>query len=145
MAGTTNRGCARYLQAFNNTTAWPATFSYRLYTSAVAPGPDTNVVADLTEIAPGNGYTTGGRTVNRDGTDMPVTEDDTNDRAQIDITDQSWTASGGPLPSSGAGARYAGLDAGTDMIHHWDLGSDRSVSDTQTLTIQDSLIRASTT
>jgi hypothetical protein len=55
-----------------------------------------------------------------------------------------WTASTGPLPASGGGARYAVLtdDNGTvssrEVLAYFDLVSDRVVSDGQTITLQDS-------
>lgn len=119
----------------------PTGFKVALCTSATAPGPDTNVLADLTEIAAGNGYTAGGLAVARNATDFDVnTEDDTGDIGLIEIKDLVWTAAGGSIPASGSGARYAVLldDAATpNVIAYWDLTSDRAVSDTQTLTLQD--------
>src|SRR3990172_12170180 len=76
--------------------AAPTNFYIALVTSAVAPGPDTNTLSQLTEIAAGNGYTTGGYQLTPNTTDFDVlTEDDTNDRALVQIKDVSWTASGG--------------------------------------------------
>lgn len=63
--------------------------------------------------------------------------------ALVQIKDVSWTASGGSIPSSGSGARYAVLtdDNATvgnrEVLAYWDLTSDRTVSDGQTLTLQD--------
>jgi hypothetical protein len=61
----------------------------------------------------------------------------------IQIKDVAWTASGGNIPASGDGARYAVLtdDNGTvasrEVFQWWDLSSDRTVSDSQVLTLQD--------
>lgn len=148
MSGVTNRGKYNMLGAvFPGTVSLPANFQLQLFTSATAPGPDTNVDGDLTEIAAGNGYTAGGLAVARDGTDFDVlTEDDTNDRGFVQIKDIAFTASGGNIPASGDGARYAMLtSAGTvgtrDAWGWFDLTSDRTVSDTQVLTLQDCEIR----
>jgi hypothetical protein len=71
------------------------------------------------------------------------TEGDAGDQALIQIKDLVWTASGGNLPASGDGARYAVLtdDNATqgdrECYFYWDLVSDRTVSDTQTLTLED--------
>jgi hypothetical protein len=107
------------------------------------PTADTNVMTDLTEVAAGNGYTAGGISVARNATDFDVlTEDDTNDKALVQIKDIVWTASGGPLPSDSAGATYAVItdDNATvgsrDVYHYGSLGSARVVSTGQTLTIQ---------
>ena len=51
------------------------------------------------ELANGNGYTTGGNTL----AGVAVTEDDTDDRTEITWNNSSWTASAGPIgPSPGA-------------------------------------------
>lgn len=88
------------------------------------------------EIITGNGYSAGGRTLNRDGTYWTITEDDANNRAILTLVDITWTASGGNLPLSGNGARYAVLMDLTDdknIIAVFDLDADRTVSSTQDL------------
>ncbi len=144
MAGMTNRGKKKILDYyFRRQGTLPSNFYVPLCTSAVAPTADTNSLSELTQIASGNGYTTNGISLTPNTTDFDVmTEDDTNDKAILQIKDLVWTASGGNLPGSGNGARYAPLtdDNGTpgsrDVIAWWDLVSDRTVSDTQTLTLQ---------
>jgi hypothetical protein len=135
--------------AFRNGTE-PTTFYVALVTSAAAPTADTNTLGDLTQIAAGNGYTSGGIAVARNSTDFDtLTEDDTNDRGDLQIKDLTWTASGGSIPGSGNGARYAVLtdDNATvnsrEVYAYWDLTSDRSVSTGQTLTLQNLEIRLS--
>jgi hypothetical protein len=135
--------------AFRNGTE-PTTFYVALVTSATAPTADTNTLGDLTQIAAGNGYTSGGIAVARNSTDFDtLTEDDTNDRGDLQIKDLTWTASGGSIPGSGNGARYAVLtdDNATvnsrEVYAYWDLTSDRSVSTGQTLTLQNLEIRLS--
>lgn len=144
MANWTNKGKFRLLEAMARATAFPTSFNVALVTSATAPVADTNTLSQLTEIATGNGYTTGGINVTRDATGFPtVTEDDAGDRGQVIIKDLVWTASGGSLPASGNGARYAVLtDANAtvgsrEVWAWWDLTSDRTVSSGQTLTIND--------
>src|SRR3972149_6707445 len=111
MAGWTNRGKFRALEEYLTAASIPGSaFALFLATSATAPGADHNLKTDLTEIATTNGYSAGGLNVNRDTTDWDVrTEDDSADRAFFQIKDLVWTASGGPLPASGNGARYAGF------------------------------------
>lgn len=151
MAGFTNRG--KYLLmgwGFRNVTR-PTNMYIALVTSAVAPTADTNTLSELTEIAAGNGYTSGGGTSGQltpGSTDFDTyTEDDTNDLAKVLIKDVVFTASGGPIPASGSGARYAVLtdDNATvgsrQVIAYWDLSSDRTVSSGQTLTLQDLELR----
>jgi hypothetical protein len=149
MAGVTNRGKLRLLQLALQNAALPGGgFAVALVTAAVAPTADTDLLSDLTEIAAGNGYVSGGQNVNRDATDFDVaTEDDVNDRAFVQIKDISWTASGGTIPASGAGARYAVLTdrnptvASREVYAFWDLGGDKSIANGQALILQDLEIR----
>lgn len=146
--GWTNRG--KYLALgwiFRGETI-PTNFYLALITSAVAPTADINTFGELTEIAAGNGYTTGGFQLAPGATDFDTwTEDDGNDRSLVQIKDVVWTASSGPIPSSGSGARYAVLlddnvtVGSRQVIAYWDLSSDRTVSDGQTLTLQNAELR----
>lgn len=148
MAGWTNRGKYYVLGcAFVGTTV-ETNYYVALWTSASAPDADTNTMADGTEIAAGNGYTSGGYQLTPGGTDFDThTEDDTADRGLVQIIDVAWTASGGSIPGSGDGARYAVLTddnvtVSSRVIYaYWDLSSDRSVSSGQTLTLQDLELR----
>jgi len=146
--GMTNKGKYRLLGWAFRGDSIPSNFYLALVTSAQAPGPDTDTLSDLTEIAAGNGYASGGYQLTPGATDFDVhTEDDANDRGYIQIKDVVWTASGGPIPDSGNGARYAVLldDNATvgnrEVLAYWDLSSDRSVSDSQTLTLQNCELR----
>ena len=147
----TNRGAYLMLGTYFRGAAAPATFYMVLHTSAIAPDQDRNTVSDMTEIAAGNGYTSGGAAVARSAVGFDVyTEDDTNNRALVQCADVVWTASGGSLPASGGGARYARLvdDNATvgsrQIIGTLDLVSDRTVSVGQTLTLQDCEFRINT-
>ena len=148
MAGWTNKGKMRVLEWALRGGTIPTNFYVALFTSATAPNADTNTKSQLTEVASGNGYTTGGISLSKNSTDFDVlTEDDTNDRGFIQIKDLVWTASGGALPSSGSGARYACLtddnatQGSREVLFYWDLGADYSVSSGQTLTLQNLEIR----
>lgn len=143
----TNKGLALLLEGMFHGTfnggAFPTNFYILLATSAAAIVPDTNTVADLTQIAVGNGYADGGLAKARGAVDFEaVVEDDTNDWAYVQTTDPVFPASGGPIPASGGGARYAALTddnvtvASRLVMGGWDLVSDRTVSDGQTLTLQ---------
>jgi hypothetical protein len=148
MAGWTNKGKARVLKGFFRNVNVPTSFYLALCTSAITPVPDINTFSELTEIAAGNGYTAGGLQVLRNTVDWDqMIEDDINDIAYIQVKDIVWTASGGPIPASGSGARWAVLldDNATlgsrEVICWWDLVTDRQVSDGQTLTLQNIEIR----
>mgnify|MGYP000920312131 FL=1 len=143
-SGMTNRGNKLLFDYVFRATALPTNFYVALITSAVAPTADTNTFSELTEIAAGNGYTSGGISLTKNSTDFDVlTEDDANDKAIIQIKDLVWTASGGSIPASGNGARYAILTdynatmGSRQVLAWWDLTSDRTVSSGQPLTLQD--------
>lgn len=148
----TNRGAFRVLQSFFRNTSTPTVlYAPLIDASSATPTVDTNTFADLTEVPAGNGYTAGGISLSRNSTDFDViTEDDTNDRALIQIRDLVWTASGGSLPGSGSGARHLALtddnatQSSRDILTTWDLVSNRVVSVGQTLTVQNAEIRLST-
>jgi hypothetical protein len=143
MAGFTNKFKYELLDQVLRRSTMPTNYYVALVTSAVAPSADTNTLSQLTEIAAGNGYTTGGYQLTPNSTDFDVsTEDDTNDRGYIQLKDITWTASGGSVPASGSGARYAVLTddnvtvGSRKVLLYWDLGADRSVSNGQSLTLQ---------
>lgn len=110
-----------------------------------APGPNTNVLTDLEEIAAGNGYSAGGEAVARNvtaGFDT-LTEDDTNNQAYLQLQNVEWTASGGSIPASGDGIRYPVLvDDAANVLLWWDLETYDSISTGQKFTIQDAEISA---
>lgn len=156
MAGFTNRGKLRVLEMTYrgeyNGGSLPTNFYVALCTSAVAPTADTNVMDDLTQINVGTGYADGGYSLTPGSTDFDVmAEDDGSDYGYIQIKDIVWTASGGPIPTSGNGARYAVMTddtvtvSGREVIAYWDLTSDRQVSDGQTLTLQNCELRLTET
>lgn len=147
--GWTNKGkYSDLLWVFRDRASLPTNFYVALVTSAVAPTCDINTLGELTQIATGNGYTDGGYQLTPNSTDFDViNEDDSGDLAKIQIKDIVWTASGGPIPDSGSGARYAVLTDDNEtvgsrlVLAYWDLVSDRSVSNGQTLTLQDCELR----
>jgi len=152
MAGFTNKGKALALEIMFNNAGAPTNFYVALMTSATAPDADTNTISDLTEIAAGNGYTTGGISLTRNSTDFDaLAEVDASDWGHIEIKDLVWTASGGAIPGSGNGARYAvvtddNVTIGSREIYaYFDLSSDQSVTDGNTLTLSDFIIRATET
>jgi hypothetical protein len=152
MAGWTNRGKYQVMGQWFRAETKPTNLYIALFTSAAAPGADTNTKSELTEIAAGNGYTTGGTSLSFNSTDWDTwTEDDGNDRALVQLKDITWSASGGSIPDSGNGARYAcitddnGTQGSREIYFYFDLTSDRQVSDGQDLTLQDCEIRLNET
>jgi hypothetical protein len=120
MAGMTNRGKYWTLDWVFRGASLPTNYYVALATSAVAPTADINTFGELTQIATGNGYTDGG---------------------------YSLTPNGTSIPDTGDGARYAVLlddnvtIGSRIVIGWWDLTTDRSVSNGQTLTLQDLELR----
>jgi len=149
--GFTNRGAFLAFDAYFANQTEPANFFVALFTSATTPTVDTNTLSQLTQVATGNGYVDGGISVARDTTDWDSrVEDDTDDRAEFQIKDLVFTASGGPIPASGNGARWAALTtdevtvANRQIIAFFDLVSDRTVSSGQTLTLQNLEVQGDT-
>lgn len=143
MAGVTNRGKKRLLQILFRNEDVPAHYYVALFTSTVVPTSDTNTISDLTQIATGNGYDSGGYQLTSGSADFDfIAEDDDLNKAIIQLKNISWTASGGNIPSSGNGARYACLTddnatiANRAIIAFWDLLADRYVSSGNALIIQ---------
>jgi hypothetical protein len=148
MAGWTNRGKFLITGTYFQGDTAPTNFYVALATDATAPTADTNTLSELTEIAAGNGYTSGGISLSRNATDFDTqTETDASDIAFVQIRDLVWTASGGSLPGSGSGARYAVLTTdevtvgNRQIVAWWDLTSARTVSSGQTLTLQNCELR----
>jgi len=144
----TNKGKAKVLEFVFRPTSLPTNFYIHLVTAAAAPNADTKTLGQLTQIADGQGYSTGGFQLAKNSTDFDsLVENDTDDRSELQIKDVEWTADGGSLPASGDGARYAVLtdDNGTvasrEVYFYWDLESARQVSDGQKLTLQNLEIR----
>lgn len=132
-SGWTNRGRMLALQWSFQRTSLPTNLYVAAVTSAIAPTADTNTLSQLTEIAAGNGYTTGGFQLTPNATDFPdLVEDDTSDYGEVRLKDVTWTASGGSIPASGGGMRYLVLttDEGTvgnrQVIGWWDMVTDNS-------------------
>src|SRR4030042_1813327 len=148
MAGWTNRGKYLILGYAFRGVAVTQNYYIALVTSATAPLVDHNTLSELTQITTGNGYADGGYTLTSGSADFDTwTEDDGNDRALVQMKDIVWTASGGNIPLSGNGARYAILTnhnatvGSREIIAFFDLTSDRTVSDGQTLTLQNCELR----
>jgi len=150
MAGITNKGKYLLLDGyFRNTGGSPASFTVRLLAAcSTAPGASINNMSDLVEVSASNGYNASGCAIARNSTDWDtLTEDDSASRALVRIKDVAWVATGGDLPATtSCPARWAVLTdavagASSNVIAFWDLSSNRRVSDTQTLTLQDLELR----
>ena len=146
--GMTNRARKNMYDIVYRDAAPPANFYVALCTVTDTPTAGTNIFGELTEIAIGNGYDSGGYQLNRNATDFDLLqEDDANNRADLYIKDLAYTAMGGPLPASGDGAIWAVLTddnatvANREVWGWWDLGSARTVSDGQDLILENLILR----
>lgn len=150
MPGVTNRGKMRFIQHYFGNINTPAVFYVHLITPATAPTAGVNTLGQLTQMTGGNGYTSFGQTATRNTTDFDTfTEQDNNTLALTQLKNIAWTATGGTIPSAGSGARYAVLcldNTSTvnlrDVLVYWDLTSERTVSNGQTITLQNLQINA---
>lgn len=105
--------------------------SVRLYTSASVPNKDGT---GFTEVANGNGYTTGGVAIALGNWTLSLA----GSVNQIALTlDPSWTASGGSILNI-AGAYIA--DGTPDVMAWWER-TPLTLLDTETLTLDDLTIR----
>ena len=148
----TNRGRFMLLGVGFRAVAVETNYFIALLRSTTPPTVDTNVMSDVVEITAGNGYTAGGFSLTPGVTDFDsLVENDTADQAELQVKDVVWTAAGGPIPLSGLGARYTVITddnvtvSAREIYAFWDLVSDRSVSDTQTLTLQNLELRLTLT
>lgn len=145
----TNRGKYLVLSWAFRAVSLPTYLYVALLTSDTEPTVDINTLGELTEIADGNGYTEGGYELTPGATDFDaITEDDANDLALVQVKDISWAASGGSIPDSGNGARYAALlsyhatPANREVIAVWDLVTARVVTDGNSITLSDCELKA---
>ena len=136
MAGFTNKGKAKLLRNFFQSETPPTNLYVYLVTSATAPTADLNTLGQLTEISEtGKEFQLSLNTTDFD-TSVSDSEDDTNDKGVMKIKDCTFA---GPVTN----ARYAvlvddnGTEGSREVYCYWDLGSNRSVSSGQTLTLQD--------
>ncbi len=103
-----------------------------------APVATNTVIANIIDIAAGNGYSAGGSAIS--GTSFTQTSG----TATLAASTLVFTASGGTIPSSGSPAlfRYAvvynSTAAGGPLIGWWDYGSSIVLNDTETFTVNDS-------
>lgn len=88
------------------------------------------VLADVTQIAGNNGYTTNGEDIQNDSTRTGGT-------VTLTAVDVVWTASGGNLGSSTTGRYFPVYDAtaaGTDLLFYHDYGATFTVATGETMT-----------
>lgn len=86
------------------------------------------ILANITQIAAGNGYTAGGSTAS------VVTSAQTGGIYKLVLNDVVFTAAGGPLPAFRYVVLYNSTAAGGPLIGWYDYGSSITPADTETFT-----------
>jgi hypothetical protein len=105
--------------------------SLRLYDSTSTPAVDGS---GFVEVAAGNGYSTGGITVNTTDYNLSISSGS----AQVVLTDQTWTAVGGDI-SNIYGAYLT--DNSNNILAWWERSSATTLADGDTLIADDLTIR----
>lgn len=104
-------------------------WSVAIHTDAPTVATDDEL-ADLTQIAGSNGYTTGGADVQNSGSRAGATY-------TVAGSDIVWTASGANLGASTTGryfSMYDNTSTGDKLIASWDYGATFTVADGETMT-----------
>ena len=83
------------------------------------------------ELGTGNGYTAGGATL----ANVSVSEDDTDDRAEVTWNNATWTASGGSIGPTCGAIIYDDTVANDPVVGFIDFGADYTQVDGGTATI----------
>lgn len=123
----------------------PTTFALVAITNATTPTSATVSLSELTEIASGNGYTTGGVSLTPGATDFPTLDTGVG-YAYMLLKDITLTATGGSIPSSGDPISYVVLvdDAGDpNVIAYFDCVTSRTISSGSSLTFDDLMFKLS--
>jgi hypothetical protein len=94
-------------------------------------GPVTKTVTSDDELSTGNGYTQDTKTL----ANTTVTEDDTNDRAEMSADDVSWTASGGAIGPTPGAILYDDTSPDDTIIGYLDFGGNQSAASGANFTI----------
>lgn len=123
--------------------AYPTdTFKIILMATGFTFNKDTHATlsgVSASELAGGNGYTTGGQTLAN--VDITNIEDDTNDRSDITWDDVTWTASGGDIGPSPGAIIYDDTTTDDTVVGYIDFGGDKTATDGGTFVVSNVLAR----
>ena len=93
-----------------------------------APVATNTIISNITQIASGNGYTTGGATTTQTLTNTTGTE-------KLVCTNVVWTASAGTMGPFRYAVLYNSTPANGNLISWWDYGSSVTLNPTETFTV----------
>lgn len=142
MANTwTDYGIERMLKiALHTAESQPTAAKVILLSSIPAAPVDVILATGVTEVANGNGYSTGGLSVSLNSTDLAHSDDTGNNRQDITLADQQWTASGGSIAAAGAALVFT--EGGTDYVWAiFDFGGTVTATDGGTFTLTNCELR----
>lgn len=89
------------------------------------------------ELATGNGYTQNTKTL----ASVVVTEDDTNDRANMACADVSWTAAGGAIGPAAGAIIFSDTSSDDTVVGYIDFGTDKTADDGAPFQITSIIVR----
>jgi len=102
--------------------------TFKVALSNSAPSAANAVLADITQISAGNGYTSGGT-----ATSMSLST--SSGTAKATGTDVVFTASGGSIGPTRYAVLYNDTATGDPLVGWWDYGSSVTLASTETLTV----------
>jgi len=98
--------------------------------SNTSPNATDNIKTDISEIAAGNGYTTGGNTA------AVVSSAQTSGVYKLVLSDPAtWTASGGAMGTFRYAVLYNASAGNNELIGYWDYGSAVTLADGDSFTV----------
>lgn len=93
-----------------------------------APTSSNTVLADITQISNGNGYTTGGAVATVSSSAQ------TSGTYKLVLADVTWTASGGSVGPFRYAVLYNSTAASSELIGYWDYGSSVTLASGESFT-----------
>lgn len=94
-----------------------------------APSASNSLLADITQISSGNGYTTGGTAATISSSAQ------SSGTYKLVLADVVFTASGGTIGPFRYAVLYDDTSTGDMLIGYWDYGSSVTLADTETFTV----------